>query len=154
MSSVTTDRDDGPVRHASDGVTFVDGPLPPAPREATSYAFSDELKPVRARTRAWAAEHGLPDRLRDDLILAVDELAANSVRHGGGRGELHLWLDGRSVTAQVADGGWIRDRSVGRSLPPIDQVDGRGLFIVGALAGRFEVCTGPGGTVVRARFDP
>jgi hypothetical protein len=52
----------------------------------------------------------------------------------------------------VADRGWIRDRTVGSTLPPIEQPDGRGLFIAGALADALEVWTEPDGTVVRARF--
>ncbi len=129
-------------------------PLPEPPRGATTLAFRSDLRAVRTHTRAWAVDHGVTVDIRDDLVLAVDELAANSLRHGGGRGELQLWDDGRAVVAQVADDGWIRDPdAVGRALPPMDQIDGRGLWIAGSLAAQLQIRSSPGGTVVRARFD-
>ena len=58
------------------------------------------------------------------------------------------------VVAEVTDQGWIRDRSVGRALPSIDQTHGRGLWIAGAVAGHLLIHSTPDGTAVRAHFGP
>jgi len=126
--------------------------LEEAPEQADSVRFGADLRAVRAHARDWAVTQDLPVRIRDDLILAVDELAANSVRHGGGHGTLRLWADMEGVVAEVADQGWIRDPDAGARLPAVDQPDGRGLWIANALAEQLQIVTGPDGTVVRARF--
>ena len=128
-------------------------PLPDAPRGASTYSFRADLRAVRSHTRAWAVDHDLPIDIQEDLVLAVDELAANSLRHAGGRGELRLWDENRSVLAEVEDDGWIRDPNVGRTLPPMDQIDGRGLWIASSLADQLQIRSGPDGTVIRVRFD-
>jgi anti-sigma regulatory factor (Ser/Thr protein kinase) len=134
------------------GPEFVDAPFPPPPDDAATIAFGSDLRALRTHARAWATEHGAAARLSDDLVLAVDELAANSLRHGGGHGRLRLWADHGAVVAEVTDQGWIRDRSVGRALPRIDQTHGRGLWIVGAVAGHLRIHSTPDGTAVRAHF--
>ena len=144
-----------PEPGTSDGPELVDRPFPAAPADATPFAFTAELQPVRNHTRTWAMGHEVPIQISDDLVLAVDELAANSVRHGGGGGELRLWTESaRHLVAEITDHGWIRDRAVGRQLPPIDQAHGRGLWIANALADRLQIWSTPDGTVVRAHFDP
>jgi hypothetical protein len=37
------------------------------------------------------------------LVLAVDEVATNSLRHGGGRGTLRIWRDADAVVCEVRD---------------------------------------------------
>ena len=55
------------------------------------------LEKVRAMVAVNGAQAGLlPSRL-DDLILAVSEVATNSVMHGGGHGLARLWVDGGDV---------------------------------------------------------
>ncbi len=50
-------------------------------------------------------------------MLAVNELAANSVRHGGGRGELHVWHEDDALVCEVRDAGCITDPLAGRHIP-------------------------------------
>ena len=141
------------MRQPPTRVPETEGPaLRDAPRTASAFAFHSDLGALRADTRAWAVDREIDGPLQDDLVLTVDELAANSLRHGGGHGELRLWTDDDSVVAEVEDAGWIRDRNVGRSRPPMDQVDGRGLWIAANLAEHLQIRSGPDGTVVRARF--
>ena len=40
-------------------------------------------------------------------MLAVDELAANSIRHGGGRGVVRLWTEDGALVCDVRDRGSI-----------------------------------------------
>src|SRR5690349_3981669 len=101
MNGGTTDVERS-TRHASH---FGEAPLRNAPRDATAISFRSDLRALRADTRAWAVDRDIDGMLQDDLVLAVDELAANSLRHGGGHGELRLWTDEGAVVAEVEDGG-------------------------------------------------
>ena len=53
-----------------------------------------QLALVRALAEARASQFGLTETQLDDLVLAVHEIAANSVRHRGGEGRFRLWRDG------------------------------------------------------------
>jgi anti-sigma regulatory factor (Ser/Thr protein kinase) len=126
--------------------------LAPPPREATTFDFGIDLAAVRDAVRSWAAAAGLTGARTEDLVLSVDELAANSIRHGGGRGRLRLWADGDRVVADVADDGVIRDPLVGRRQPPVDFVGGRGLWIANLLCDLVQIRSSASGTVVRAHL--
>jgi hypothetical protein len=56
-------------------------PLPPPPARAASLAYSGDLRPARALVSGLAAQAGLPAGRTADLVLAVSELAANTLRH-------------------------------------------------------------------------
>ena len=85
-------------------------------------------------------------------MLAANELASNSVRHGGGFGVLRVWVDGDAVVCEVRDQGRIGDPLAGRHTPQLDQVGGWGLWIVNQTCDLVEVRSGSAGTVVRARI--
>ena len=86
------------------------------PRSARLLGFElDTVGDVRRLTRA--VRGGARARPREDLVLAVDELAANSIRHGGGRGILRIWRDGGTLVCEVRDRGRIGDPLAGRHVP-------------------------------------
>jgi anti-sigma regulatory factor (Ser/Thr protein kinase) len=85
----------------------------------------------------------------DDLVLAVHEVAVNSVRHGSGGGELRIWQEDRALVCEVRDRGLIADPMTGRSLPADDLVRGRGLWMANQLCDLVQVRSGPTGTTVR-----
>ena len=87
------------------------------------------------------------DRLAD-LILAVNEVATNSVLYGGG-GLLRIWRSGDSLVCEISDRGRIPDPLVGRRRPGMDQVSGYGLWIANHACDLVQVRTSPSGTVVR-----
>src|SRR5579859_2654824 len=64
----------------------------------------DDLYQVRAAVAAHVAEFGLSIELTNDVVLAVHELASNSVRHGPGRGRLRVWATRQALICEVADG--------------------------------------------------
>ena len=127
-----------------------DAPLPAPPATADSVDFvAITLPSVRRFVVRLAAGAGLrPPRL-DDLTLSVHEMAANSVRHGGGSGVVRGWADGARVVFEVADRGRVVDPLAGRRKPGIDGVHGRGLWMAHQLCDLVQLRTFAGGTTVR-----
>ena len=97
-----------------------------APAGAAAQPFDEgTLAAVRARVREVARGAGLDDERAHDLVLAVSEIAGNSVRHGGGRGTLRVWSTAEAVVCEISDAGRIADprsqaHQLGRqlNLPP------------------------------------
>jgi anti-sigma regulatory factor (Ser/Thr protein kinase) len=125
-------------------------PLPEPDRPVVEH----EVEPTRLRElRSFVADHaaraGLASDRVDDLVLAVNELATNSVLHGGGRGTLRAWSDGDTVIHEVRDRGRIEEPLVGRRRPARGQAAGRGLWVVNELCDLVQLRSSPAGTVVR-----
>jgi anti-sigma regulatory factor (Ser/Thr protein kinase) len=95
----------------------------------------------------YARRAGLDAERLDDVVRAVGELLANSVRHGGGSGVLRAWTEAGHVVVEVADAGRIDDPLVGRRPGA-----GRGLLAVNRLADLVRMHTRPDGTTVRVYF--
>ena len=85
----------------------------------------------------------------DDLALALHEICTNSIRFGGGRGTLSLWAQNRTLVLDIADRGRIDDLLVGRSLPPVDGLGGRGVWMANQLCDLVQIRSGGDGTQVR-----
>jgi anti-sigma regulatory factor (Ser/Thr protein kinase) len=125
-------------------------PLPPPPESAAELGFDREtLDAVRALAVRQARDAGLSSRRSEDLMIAVNELASNSVKHGGGRGTLRIWQDPAGVVAEVTDRGRIDRPLAGREHPADDQVGGHGLWLVNQLCDLTQMRTYDAGTVVR-----
>ena len=125
-------------------------PLPePAvpPRELPFWP--ETLRLVRRFVAAHAHAAGLGGNRLDDLVLAMDELACNSIRHGGGAGQLRIWEEDRTLLCEVRDGGLIDDPMVGRVRPTGERVGGYGMWMVHQLCDLVQVRTSRQGTVVR-----
>jgi anti-sigma regulatory factor (Ser/Thr protein kinase) len=127
-----------------------DQPLAAAPADALELTFGvGELHAVRGLVSDHATSAGLTGPRVHDLVLAVNELATNTIRHGLGAGTLSLWrLPGR-IVCQVRDGGYIRDPLAGRRLPIQGAAGGLGLWTVNQLCDLVEVRSSQGGTTVR-----
>jgi anti-sigma regulatory factor (Ser/Thr protein kinase) len=114
--------------------------VPPDAREELAWELSTvaELPQVRTEVRRLAAAWN-PDLgsdvgdLHDRLVLALDEMASNALRHGGGGGV--------RATLRSTDDAWlvdVTDRAAGR--PPAPAVDrdpsegGLGLYLIAELA--------------------
>ncbi|MDG4824755.1 ATP-binding protein [Asanoa sp. WMMD1127] len=111
------------------------------------YSEAGDLAAVRAFVRTRAEAHGLaPDRA-DLLVLAVSELATNTLQHGTGGGRVTVWARDGQLVCEVLDQGPARD--FGRAMPPADAVRGRGLAIVERVCDDVSSTTGAHGTVVR-----
>jgi anti-sigma regulatory factor (Ser/Thr protein kinase) len=133
-------------------------PLSDPPADAASLRF--ELADL-ARARALVSEHAARARLTvgqcGDVVLAVNEIATNSVRHGGGSGTLYSWHEPGRLTCQISDSGRIRDPLAGRVRPDADARQGRGLWMANQLCDLVQIRSGPSGTTVRVharRHEP
>jgi serine/threonine-protein kinase RsbW len=105
--------------------------------------------PTLRRAVAGQAElAGLDERRSDDLILVVDEILTNAVRHGGGTGLLEIWVSAGRVTFRVVDGGPGMDASLTPRPPAPTQGGGRGLWIAYQLTDEITISSSPGGTAV------
>jgi anti-sigma regulatory factor (Ser/Thr protein kinase) len=126
------------------------GPLPEPDRAPSVLAFGrDGLCEVRELVARLAREAGLDRRRAADLVLAADEVAANSIRHGGGGGTLRVWDDGRALVCEVHDAGTVRDAMVGRERPRLLAPTGRGLWLANQLCDLVQLRSSPAGTTVR-----
>src|SRR6187551_1504895 len=125
-------------------------PLNEAPGSAEELAFdADSLAGVRDLVAQRAEEAGLAQVRVDGLVLAVNEIATNSIRHGGGSGVLKVWEDGDFFLSQVEDTGQIEKPMAGRLQPVLDEMGGRGLWLANQLCDLVQVRTFENGNVVR-----
>ncbi len=128
-------------------------PLLAPPASAEQMRFdSKSLEAVRQQVARRSEEAGLSRMRSADAVLAVSEIAANSIRHGGGRGLLRHWTDGTAVNFEVSDSGQIDDPLVGRQTPDLNQLGGRGIWLAHQLCDLVQLRSGPEGTVMRMQI--
>ncbi len=109
---------------------------PPAARDELWWELTDvaELPRVRAEIRERTAGERTPTDARDQLILALDEMASNALRHGHGRVHAAVRLTETSFLIEVSD--------QATSCPPTPAVGrdpsegGLGLYLIAELATR------------------
>jgi anti-sigma regulatory factor (Ser/Thr protein kinase) len=133
-----------------------DLPLPEPPSDADPKVLpfeSGDVSSVRELAAAIAVGAGVTGTRRDDFVLAVDEVATNSVRHAGGRGVLRGWTDGDMAVCEVSDGGRIDRPLVGRERPDVTGAGGRGLWLANQLCDLVQIRTFPAGNVVRVHMQ-
>ena len=130
-----------------------DAPLPDPPPTALALFFSaDGLSRLRDVASSYARDIGMDAARAAEVSLAVSEIATNTIRHAGGRGQFRIWANGDSLAAEVSDAGRIGDPLIGRRRPEVDQRDGRGMWIVNQLCDLVQVRTYATGNVVRLQF--
>ncbi len=128
----------------------LDGPLAPPPDRTAVLAFTGhDLALVRSFVTAEIALAGFSQDRLPDLLLAVNELASNSLLHGGGRGVLRSWTEDETFVCEIHDGGRIDDLLAGRERPSDLQGDGRGLWLVHHVCDLVQVRSSHTGNVVR-----
>ena len=127
--------------------------LPPPPEALRELAFeSHSLRSLRATIMHEAARAGLRSARMADLVVAVNEVATNSVRHAGGRGRLRVWRDDGALVCEVRDGGRIGNPLSDRERPSADLRSSRGLWLANQLCDLVQVRTLGDGGVVRLRM--
>ncbi|MCA1824963.1 MAG: sensor histidine kinase [Frankia sp.] len=127
-----------------------DVPLPAPPPAHTDQPFgAGDLSDLRPLTLAHALHHGLDDVRAHDLVVAVNEVATNSLRYGGGSGVLRTWASAEAVVCEVADAGRLTAPLADRTLPDENRNGGRGLWLANQLCDLVQIRTFDNGTVVR-----
>lgn len=123
-------------------VTGYDQSSPPAAAPSITFDATSQAL-VRRFAVVQATRLGLDDD-HAELKLIIDELAANSLAHGGGTGTLCLWAVRGYLVCEVRDAGHI----VGRPAD-LSSTNGRGLLLVNYLADLVQQRTTPQGTTTR-----
>ncbi len=88
----------------------------------------------------------------DDLALALDEVASNSIRHAGG-GVARLWRTDDALIGEVEDSGTITDPLAGRRRPAPGSTSGFGLWLAHQVCDLVQVRSTTAGTLVRLRVS-
>ncbi|BCJ50840.1 hypothetical protein Asp14428_23150 [Actinoplanes sp. NBRC 14428] len=126
------------------------GPPVGAASDALSYSAPGDLAAVRAFVASRAAALGLAGGRVELLVLAVSELATNTLQHTTGGGVVRVFTQAGVLVCDVVDQGPLR--VMGRSMPAADALGGRGLAIVERVCDEVETSAVAEGTRVRVRL--
>jgi anti-sigma regulatory factor (Ser/Thr protein kinase) len=141
---------------ANDAFAAIDwfgGTLPdPEPNVASTPFDLYSLYSLRRSVDTYMTEFGLDARRRDEFVLAMSEIATNSLLYGGGEGTFRCWLDDDVCVCEVADRGRIGKPLAGRVRPAAGQAGGHGLYLVNQVADLVQVRSNEQGTVVRVHI--
>ncbi len=107
------------------------------------------LTDLRRLVTAVASRAGLAGDRVADVVLAVNELASNSVEHGPGTGRLRLWAGSGELVAEISDSGRMDVPFPGMTLPPPAGARGRGLWIASELCDILQIWSNDTGTIAR-----
>lgn len=121
---------------------------PRGPVQEIPFARED-LSELRRQVAAWASEQDMRDQHVDELMLATHEIAANSVRHGGGVGILRMWREQRTLMCEVQDAGHIEEPLIGLFPPDEHACSGRGLWIANVVCDLVQIRSTRRGTQIR-----
>jgi anti-sigma regulatory factor (Ser/Thr protein kinase) len=128
-------------------------PLPDPPTGTVTITV--DLHTVRA-ARHFVAEQadraGLAAERIENITIAVNELATNAVKYGGGSGELAVWAQDDRLVCQLSDGGSLTDPLAGRIPAAPEAPGGRGLLLVNQLCDLVRVHTTSAGTTTRIQL--
>jgi len=109
----------------------------------------DHLPGVRRFVATQARECGLDEDSVGDLVIAVNEIATNGVRHGSPKAELHMWASDGRVFAEVRDEGRWVPSSAGETPPSSEAEGGMGLWVTRQICSAVHIFAGERGTIVR-----
>jgi anti-sigma regulatory factor (Ser/Thr protein kinase) len=109
---------------------------------------------LRAEVRREAMACGLSGQRLGDFLVAVNEIVANAIVHGGGSGRLLLWRAAADLVCEVSDSGpGLDQRRVQGSRPGPLALGGRGLWLARALVDSMTISNRGNGTTVRLRIS-
>lgn len=125
----------------------------PLPRRGTAVgriAFGpNELASVRNLVAHHAEAAGLGAMRAAELVVAVNEVATNSIKHGGGRGTLTMWQEATAMICEIGDSGRFGKALADRERPSESVSAPRGLWLANQLCDLVQIRTMPDGTVIR-----
>jgi len=117
------------------------------------FTYTTNLSEVRALAEAQARMAGLPDERVIDFVIAVGEVAANTVRHAGSPGSMEIWRRDGEIVCEIRDAGVIADPLAGRHPPSAEAGRGLGLWLVYQVCDHVDLHSDANGTVIRLRMS-
>jgi anti-sigma regulatory factor (Ser/Thr protein kinase) len=128
-----------------------DAPLPAPPAQASEFRFeAATLGGLRRFIRRYGREGRIDSQAVENLVTGVNELATNSVRHGGGRGTAKLWRERDVLVCEIRDQGTLSAPLLGRIKPPARDLRGRGVWLANEICDLVQIRSVPDGTRTRA----
>ena len=124
-------------------------PLPPPDAVPVFHTYRTDLSKVRALVMQQSLAAGLSEGRANDLVLAVSEVAANTLRHTDSTGTLAIWYDQNEIVAEIHDEGTITDPNPGQHRPAADATGGHGLWLVRQVCDLVELRSDQTGTTIR-----
>jgi anti-sigma regulatory factor (Ser/Thr protein kinase) len=128
-------------------------PAKPRADHPISYPYTTDLAAIRSLVHKYAAQAGLSEARTIDLVLAVSEVAANTVRHAKSPGRLQIWFDAKQIVCELHDEGIITDPLAGQRRPSLEARGGHGLWIVNEVCDQVDILSDQTGTTIRLRMD-
>lgn len=117
------------------------------------FLYTTNLSEVRTLAERHARKAGLPEDRILDFVIAVSEVAANTVRHAHSAGSMEIWTEGSELVCEIRDSGVITDPMVGRQPPPPGSNGGHGLWLVHEVCDRVDLHSDENGTVIRMHMS-
>lgn len=133
-----------------------DAPLPdPLPGFHETAFDAESLLNLRGTVSRFALRTGVGVDRATCFVTALNEVATNSILHGGGAGVLRLWRDENKLVGEVEDQGMF-DRPLADRDQPVATIDPRGLWLANQLCDLVQIRRVKSGTVFRLqmRIDP
>jgi anti-sigma regulatory factor (Ser/Thr protein kinase) len=125
-------------------------PLPEPQSVLGSYSFDREgVASLRHELLTLMARSGLSKAAASAFSAAVNEIATNSVQHGGGHGTAQVWVEGNTAVCEIRDAGHIDDPLADRRRPGSDASASRGYWLANQLCDLVQVRSGQAGSAVR-----
>lgn len=117
------------------------------------HTYRTDLSEVRTLVQKHATDAGLSEARASDLVLAVSEVAANTLRHTQSSGTLTIWHDTDEIVCEIHDEGVITDPLAGRRRPAPDALGGHGLWLVHQVCDLVELRSDSTGTTIRMHMS-
>jgi anti-sigma regulatory factor (Ser/Thr protein kinase) len=121
----------------------------PSADAAVFHTYRTDLSKVRALVMQQARVAGLTESRATDMVLAVSEVAANTLRHTDSSGTLAIWHDQNEMVCEIHDEGRITDPRAGQLRPAADATGGHGLWLVYQVCDLVELRSDQTGTTIR-----
>jgi anti-sigma regulatory factor (Ser/Thr protein kinase) len=107
-----------------------------------------ELGRVRALVSRAAKLVGLTRSVIDNLVVAVNEIAANAVRYAGGKGRIRIRSYDRGISVEISDSGPGLPAGLGDRPAGPTATGGRGLWMAHRLCPSMTVASSKRGVTV------
>jgi serine/threonine-protein kinase RsbW len=115
------------------------------PLEVSLHLDLSLLRGMRRDLATWLGKVGVPDEIRDEVILATHEAAANAIEHADLDTEVTVRMlesDGKIIVHVLNRGQWRPPRSA-------EEMRGRGLSLIEQLMSDVDIQATRGCTMVR-----